>query len=1330
MSNDVSQYSPSQMAIALMEERRDMNASFYISYGLPVGEVNGTQLSELIKTFPDLYEYLLLDTQNSGKVTTTKIAEAISSLQTYINRCRDGHEPEVINTVGSVMANESLPGGFLYDWEQYNQAYSTWAGKARLLYYPSTYISPALRYNKTSLFKQLEQTISQGKINVNRINEAFVNYLTHYETLANLKTISAYQVGNVANQGESGEIYAGRADIVYFVGRTREAPYEYYYRACNMGIRIADSNNDSVEDIPASAWGEWSKIGSPVSGALNDYVSVFWLNSRLFVCWLEAEYADDGSITVVKAKVEYLNTSGQWCSYREIDVDLPEGIEAQRIWGTADPESGRYTLFVEATGFALYACQDNVTWGPVGNTWAPEGFIPRNMNDEFNLYQKVETGDTFTVSGGYLFTVQQIGTTSVTLEGTLSMYYEMYDIAGLSLGRSLASLTADNELTLDYSTYPTTAYIIFKNNDYTQIVTDDPDYRLYVVEPVVNNTFTTAYFSEPYLKLNEQLFFETSSLTELGQISTRSGDFFAKTLAESGIAGLLSYDTQTQPIEVPYPGYPPISINFNNTYGIYFWEIFFYISFLIADRYVLEQNYDAAAQWYKYIFSSSGYRNADGTLDTIDSDADPLTPEVTRYWNVVPLQTDTAWNTGIPETDDPDAIAMNDPMHFKMAVFLKTVNMLLERGDYCYRQLNRDMLTQARMYYLQASQLLGTKPVINDNNSWPRPTLGDEANTITSPATLEFNEAVVSYLQMHNGHFLPPPHEEMLLYWDKLEVRAYNLRNNLTLDGQPMSLPIYAEPVSPTQLQQNHTAGNGSGGGELPIFSLSSEFRFSRLLERARTAVGNVIQFGAELLSTLEKSDNESMTLLLQTQQQAVLKTTGEIQDLNLQIQNETLNSLTKSREGAVARQKHYDNLYADWISSTEQDAMNLQTAAGTFMAASFPFFTSAGLRRYKDQGWGNNRDYGDKGAKLDATATIGVVTGAVLMTAADRLTLDGQYRRRREEWDIQNKNAQAEVAEVDAQILAQQQQIAMAKKQIALNELERANQDAVYNLQVSRFTGASLQNWMSGRLSALYYQLYDATLSLCQATNAALSFEIGTADADYLLTAPVWNDLYQGLLAGEGLLVELQRMENKFLFNHKRGLEVQKNVSLNTVISTHSSGNSLSSLIASAMNNPNIYYPRTGEPPVEDSTAPCRVIYNQDGSDPTRLSTLVIELKVDRLQLSQARGNSTKKGRFYNIAVTLPGILGPYQDVDATLALQPATGSAVTISLSQGADDSGMFVVDASTADKYLPFEGLAIDSGTLLLSFYHADAGSQHTFVTALNDAIYQLRYTLKDA
>ncbi len=54
------------------------------------------------------------------------------------------------------MVEQSKPGRFLYDWPDYNQVYSTWAGKERLQYYASSYIDPGLRYKKTELFEALE----------------------------------------------------------------------------------------------------------------------------------------------------------------------------------------------------------------------------------------------------------------------------------------------------------------------------------------------------------------------------------------------------------------------------------------------------------------------------------------------------------------------------------------------------------------------------------------------------------------------------------------------------------------------------------------------------------------------------------------------------------------------------------------------------------------------------------------------------------------------------------------------------------------------------------------------------------------------------------------------------------------------------------------------------------------------------------------------------------------------------------------------------------------------------------------------------------------------
>jgi hypothetical protein len=76
----------SALEISLNQAKRDALLSYYLTYVIPERGL-GT-LAASIKTADDLYEYLLLDPQVSGQVTTSRIAEAIASVQLYIHRCR------------------------------------------------------------------------------------------------------------------------------------------------------------------------------------------------------------------------------------------------------------------------------------------------------------------------------------------------------------------------------------------------------------------------------------------------------------------------------------------------------------------------------------------------------------------------------------------------------------------------------------------------------------------------------------------------------------------------------------------------------------------------------------------------------------------------------------------------------------------------------------------------------------------------------------------------------------------------------------------------------------------------------------------------------------------------------------------------------------------------------------------------------------------------------------------------------------------------------------------------------------------------------------------
>ncbi|MDA8486651.1 neuraminidase-like domain-containing protein, partial [Pseudomonas resinovorans] len=645
-----------QAALAdIQEARRNALVDYYIAHCVPDTPIDGgVPLSKRVKTPDDLYEYLLIDTQITAAVTTARVAEAISSVQLYVNRCLGGYDPDVDNAPGSTMVRQSRPGGFLYDWDAYNQVYSTWAGKERLQYYPSVYLDPNLRYNKTELFNALEETINQGRINSTRVDAGFQQYMLGFEAVADLETISAYQAGF--------DITKDSKDTIYFIGRSLVEPFEYYWRSCDMAIR------DEQGNITGGAWSQWLKVAVPSSEALNGYISPCWANGRLSVSWLSrADSGATGSDTNTTLTYQYyvnvwtLREDGGWAAKSKL-LCTAQGVPERVVTVASENQKSLSVYLITSAGFYVYV---NSVWGLVNfpapaidTVLRPEYLVPdKDVPNPEIIGREV----THSMAGGSMTAiVSQIYIQS----GDVYLRYSAESQPKGVLLFYIQALAQDGTIT-----YNTTApdglnqSVNLKNATsvrFGAMTGDGKDrylgdlFSIFLELPVV--------FSDGFKFTKDAIFIKNGNEISWSiLLSTSSAKYFIESL-QTSIFNLLSYQTQTALIE--QAGTQPI--DFNGSYGLYFWEIFFHSSFLIADRYLNEQNYAEAAQWYRYIFAATGYRNDQGELETIDG--------LERYWNVVPLQQDHTWNTAIPPTDDPDVIAMNDPMHYKMAIFLNTVN--------------------------------------------------------------------------------------------------------------------------------------------------------------------------------------------------------------------------------------------------------------------------------------------------------------------------------------------------------------------------------------------------------------------------------------------------------------------------------------------------------------------------------------------------------------------------------------------------------------------------------------------------------------------------------
>ncbi|HFT8659013.1 TPA: neuraminidase-like domain-containing protein, partial [Enterobacter cloacae] len=161
---------------------------------------------------------------------------AMASLQLYVNRCMQlGHLESGVKT-------GALSRPFFREWATYNRRYSTWAGVSRLAYYPENYVDPTRRTGETTMMRTLQQSLNQGQLTQEQVEDAFKTYLAEFEKVADLEIISGYHDG-----------LNNRSGHVWLIGATRESTPVHYWRRVDMS-----QFKDGV--FPATAWSEWQEI--------------------------------------------------------------------------------------------------------------------------------------------------------------------------------------------------------------------------------------------------------------------------------------------------------------------------------------------------------------------------------------------------------------------------------------------------------------------------------------------------------------------------------------------------------------------------------------------------------------------------------------------------------------------------------------------------------------------------------------------------------------------------------------------------------------------------------------------------------------------------------------------------------------------------------------------------------------------------------------------------------------------------------------------------------------------------------------------------------------
>lgn len=159
-----------------------------------------------------LYAHLLIDVEMDPCMMTSRIKQAIASVQLFVQRCLMNLEANV--------APDDLDSE---QWEGRLKWYRVAEAARKVLLYPENWIEPELRDDKSPFFKELESELLQGDLTPQYIESVFLNYLKKLDQVARLQICAIYW------EGESDGRDTGDA-ILHVFGRTSSPPYAYFYR--------------------------------------------------------------------------------------------------------------------------------------------------------------------------------------------------------------------------------------------------------------------------------------------------------------------------------------------------------------------------------------------------------------------------------------------------------------------------------------------------------------------------------------------------------------------------------------------------------------------------------------------------------------------------------------------------------------------------------------------------------------------------------------------------------------------------------------------------------------------------------------------------------------------------------------------------------------------------------------------------------------------------------------------------------------------------------------------------------------------------------------------
>jgi len=250
-----------EVARPLTDVLRDQRKAALLAYILAMPSIIERRITDSGK----LFEFFLVDVDTTSCTETSRIKQAISSVQLFIHRCLMGledHGPSVLYSVRPVQIDEPR-------W-RWMQREVLWEANQKVFRYPENWLKPELRDDRTPFFRELESELLQSDLTDPYVEKALLHYLGKLDDIARLE---------ICGVRENPAAYA-----LHVFGRTRNTPHLYFHRTLTR---------KRGEAWDTGTWTAWQKVPLDIEGVDDGengelsgvhLLPVIW-NRRLYAFW-------------------------------------------------------------------------------------------------------------------------------------------------------------------------------------------------------------------------------------------------------------------------------------------------------------------------------------------------------------------------------------------------------------------------------------------------------------------------------------------------------------------------------------------------------------------------------------------------------------------------------------------------------------------------------------------------------------------------------------------------------------------------------------------------------------------------------------------------------------------------------------------------------------------------------------------------------------------------------------------------------------------------------------------------------------------------------------